>query len=185
MAPLALALHLAVAAPGLPPRLDPGPFRPTELAAASAGVFAGDLLVAGAGYLTLQLFARGALDPNAANFRRTAYGLGAAALLVPPLTAVLLGRWARAEPASGAAWKALLLATVGNVAAVAVGLAASPHYWVIVPVQLLAVAAGTSIGLHWGPARRERERAPEARRAPEPAGTEAATRLPRAQCAVG
>jgi hypothetical protein len=151
MAPLALALNLALASPGLAPPLDPGPFQRSELAASSLGVFAGDALVIGAGYLTLQLFASGAIDPSARNFRRAAYGLGAAALVVPPLAAVLLARWARADPASGSTWKALLLATVGQAAALAAGIAASPHLWVIVPVQLVAIGVGTTLGLHWGP----------------------------------
>jgi hypothetical protein len=151
VASLALALHLALASPGLAPRLDSGPFGASELAAASGGVFAGDLAVLGAGYLTLRLFANDTLDPSATNFRRAAYALGAAALVVPPLTAVLLARWARREPADGAAWKALLLATAGHLAALGVGIVASPHYWVILPVQLVAVGVGTSLGLHWGP----------------------------------
>jgi hypothetical protein len=46
---------------------------------------------------------------------------------------------------------ALLLATAGQVAALAAGYAASPRFWVIVPAQLLAVGFGATIGLHWGP----------------------------------
>jgi hypothetical protein len=159
MAPLALAIQLALASPGLVPPLDPGPFQGSELAASSAGVFIGDALVLGAGYATLQLFANDSIDPSATNFRRAAYGLSAAALITPPIVAALLARWARVEPASGSTWKALLLATLGHVGALAVGVAASPHFWVILPVQLLAVGVGTTVGLHWGP--RER-RAPAA-----------------------
>jgi hypothetical protein len=162
MAPLALALNLALASPGLAPPLDPGPFQRSELAASSLGVFAGDALVLGSGYLTLQLFANGTIDPSARNFRRAAYALGAAALVVPPLAAVLLARWARAEPASGSFWKALLLATVGHAAALAAGIAAAPHLWVIVPVQLVGIGFGSTVGLHWGPrARQQRAVGPE------------------------
>lgn len=173
MAPLALVLHLALASPGassgLLPPLDPGPFRGRELAAASGGVFVGDALVVGGGYLTLKLFANGTLSPSASNFRTAAYVLAASALVVPPLTGVLFARWARKGPASGAFWKALLLASVGQVAALGAGYAASPHLWVVLPVQLVAISAGASLGLHWGPRARV---APAERRAvqrgPEP-----------------
>lgn len=187
MLPLALALHLAAASPGLVPTLDPGPFQGRELAAASVGVLSGDALVIAGGYLTLQLFANGTLDPSATNFRRAAYGLAATALLVPPLTAVLLARWARAEPASGATWKAFLLAAFGHGAALAAGLAASPRFWVVIPVQLLAVTLGTSLGLHWGPrARAAPARAPEVRGEPqEPRPPDATAILAARQCAVG
>jgi hypothetical protein len=168
MAPLALALNLALASPGLAPPLDPGPFRGAELAASSLGVFAGDAAVLGAGYLTLQLFANGTFEPNARNFRRAAYALGATALVVPPLVAVLLARWARVEPASGATWKALLLATLGHAAALAAGIAASPRFWVIVPVQLVAIGVGATVGLHWGP-RGGRQRAVEPEVGSQPA----------------
>jgi hypothetical protein len=153
VAPLALALQLALASPGLTPRLDldPGPFGAAELAAASGGVFVGDVAVLGAAYLTLKLFANDTFDPSATNFRRAAYALGVAAVVIPPLTAVLLARWARREPADGATWKAMLLATAGQLAALGVGIATSPHYWAVLPVQLVAIAAGTSLGLHWGP----------------------------------
>jgi hypothetical protein len=165
VAPLALALHVALASPGLVPRLeDPGPFSASELAAASVGAFAGDVAVIGSTYLTLQLFANDVLDPNAQNFRRAAYVLGATAVLIPPLTAVLLARWVRREPASGAAWKAMLLATAAQLAAIGVGIAAWPHYWVMLPVQLVTIGVGTSLGLHWGPrARDARARSPDAR----------------------
>jgi hypothetical protein len=180
MAPLFLALNLALASPGLAAPLDPGPFQRSELAASSLGVFAGDALVLGSGYLTLQLFANGTLDPSARNFRRAAYVLGAAALVVPPLTAVLLGRWARAEPASGSFWKALLLASVGHAAALAAGIAASPHVWVVIPVQLVAIGVGTTVGLHWGPrGRPQRAIEPEAgSQPPDPAPAAGAS----AQC---
>jgi hypothetical protein len=172
VAPLALALGLTLASPGLAPPLDPGrdpgPFQATELAAASVGVFAGDALVLGAAYGTLQLFANDTFDPSAQNFRRAAYVLGLTALVVPPLTAVLLARWARHEPASGATWKAMLLASLGHVAALAVGIAATPHYWVVLPVQLVAIGLGASLGLHWGPRRRAavEQRAPDVRLEP-------------------
>jgi hypothetical protein len=150
MAPLALALHLALAsspAPGVA-QAAPGPFRGGELVRASAGALGGDLAVLGAGYLTLQLFAGGAIDPTAANFRHAAYALAASALVVPPLVAVAL---ARLGPDSrGSFWRALLLASAGQAVAIAAGLVAAPHFWVIVPVQLAAVSAGTSYGLHWG-----------------------------------
>lgn len=152
MAPLALALHLALASagpPSLAPTLDPGPFRGSELALASVGVLAGDVAVLGAGYLTLQLFAGGAVSPTATNFRRAAYALAGTALVVPPLTAVLLARLS-GRTASRGFWKALVLASVGHAAALAAGYAAAPHFWVLLPVQLLAVSVGTSLGLHWG-----------------------------------
>jgi hypothetical protein len=160
MLPLALALHLAAAAPGpsLVPMLDPGPFQGGEIAASSLGVVAGDALVVGAGFLTLQLFANGTLFPSASNFRRAAYATGVSSLVVPPLTAALLARWARTNPASGSLWKALLLATAGQAIALGAGYLAAPRFWVILPVQLVTVAVGTTIGLHWGP----RARAPEA-----------------------
>lgn len=169
MGTLALALHLVLGSPGfVPPLEDPGPFQGSELAASSVGVFAGDALVLGAGYYTLQLFANDTFDPNAGNFRRAAYAIGAAALVVPPLVAVLLARWARAEPASGAAWKALLLATLGHVAALGAGIAASPHIWVILPVQLVAIGVGATVGLHWGPRRAEVRAARPTAGAPPP-----------------
>jgi hypothetical protein len=187
MTAFALVLHLALAAPTLVPPLDPAPLRGREIMAASVGVVAGDALVLGAAWFTLQLFARGTLDPTATNFRRAAYGLGAAALVVPPLTAVLLARWARSGPAYGATWKALLLAMAGHAAALAAGVSASPHLWVVMPVQLVAVGLGTSLGLHWGarprapPARVQDVRSePEAPRPPEPAAL-----LGARQCAVG
>jgi hypothetical protein len=175
MSALALVLHLALASPGLPPpglapRLDPGPFGGGELLASSLGVLAGDAAVVGAAYYTLRLFANGTIDPSAENFRRTAYAFGVAALVVPPLTAVLLARWARAEPASGATWKAMLLAVVGQTAAFAAGYALAPRFWVVLPVQLIAIGAGTTLGLHWGSSPRgSYEPPPDARREPAPA----------------
>ncbi len=156
MSALALALHLVLAAPGpglppsLAPRLDPGPFQGRELAAASLGIVAGDAAVVAAAYYTLQLYANGALRPTAANFRTTAYAFGAAAVLVPPLAAVLLTRLFRAEPASGAVWKALLLAVAGQALALGAGYLAWPSYWVILPAQLLAIDSAATVGLHWG-----------------------------------
>lgn len=157
MSALALALHLVLAAPGAgipaglaPPPLDPGPFEARELVASSLGVVAGDALVIGGTLYTLKLFARGTIPPSADNFRSFAYGLGIAALVVPPLTAVLLARWFRAEPASGAVWKALLLAVAGEAAALAAGYYTTPNFWVIPVVQVLTIGAGTTLGLHWG-----------------------------------
>lgn len=159
MSALALVLQLVLTAPGpatpmgLAPRLDPGPFQGRELVASSLGVLVGDAAVIGGAYYTLRLFANGTIRPSADNFRSFAYGLGVATLVVPPLTAVLLARWARAEPASGATWKALLLALAGQSVALAAGYYASPRFWVVPPVQIIAVGAGTSLGLHWGHAR--------------------------------
>jgi len=197
MAPLALVLHLALATadlatPDLVVLRDPGPFQGSELAAASVGVVAGDALVIGAGYLTLQLFAKGTFEPTAGNFRTAAYALGASALLVPPLTAALFARWARAEPASGALWKAMLLAAGAQAVALAAGVAASPRFWVILPVQLVGIGLAASLGLHWGPraaapSRPEMRResgAAERPREREP-GDSAPTALRPAQCAVG
>jgi hypothetical protein len=155
MSALALALHLVLAAPGpapagLVPPLDPGPFQGRELVASTLGVIAGDAAVLGGAYLALRLFANGTIEPNAQNFRSLAYAVGVASLLVPPLTAVLLARWARVEPASGAVWKAYLLALAGQVAALAAGYYASPRLWVVPPVQIVAIGMGTSLGLHWG-----------------------------------
>ncbi len=185
MSALALVLHLALASPGLPPpglapRLDPGPFGGGELLASSVGVLAGDAAVVGGAYYTLRLFANGTLDPSAKNFRRTAYAFGTAAILVPPLTAVLLARWARAEPASGATWKALVLALVGQGAALAAGYALAPHYWVVLPAQVIAIGAGTTLGLHWGSGRRAAHAPPpDARREPaDPGRSEGAARAP-------
>jgi hypothetical protein len=194
MAPLALVLHLALAA-GTPdvavapsslppeagadrgPRLEltlpptsggPRPFRAGEVVSAALGGLAGDALVIGAGYLALQLFANGTIDPSAVNFRRAAYGLGVAALVVPPLTSVLLAKLGGGPHARGGFWKALLLATAGQAAALAAGYFASPHFWVVLPVQALALSLGTSFGLHWGayPRARAAEATPAA--GPEP-----------------
>lgn len=158
---LALALHLALASPGLDPvamgtptlapRLDPGPFSRGELMLASAGTLAGDALVVGGGYLALTMFANGTLQPTAGNFRTTAYILAASAVLVPPLTAVLLARLGGRGPLAGAMWKAVLLAAAGEATALAAGYLAAPHFWVVLPVQLATVSLGTSLGLHWGP----------------------------------
>ncbi len=152
MLALALALDL-VAAPvnaAVPP-LDPGPFDGAELAASSLGAVAGDALVVGAGLLTLQLFAQDAFYPSAPNFRRAAYAMAFSSLVVPPLTAVLIGRLARAQPAAGSVWKALLLATAGQAIALGAGYLAAPQFWVFLPVQLVTVAIGTTLGFHWGP----------------------------------
>ncbi|HET8539780.1 MAG TPA: hypothetical protein VFL83_07895 [Anaeromyxobacter sp.] len=146
-----------------PRRLDPGPFRAGEIAGAALGVFAGDAAVLGSGYLALQLFATGTIRPTATNFRRAVYGLGVAALVVPPLTAVLVARLMGGPAAPGGYWKALLLASLGQAAALAVGYLAAPHLWIVLPVQAIAVSVGASYGLHWGGGRR---------RAVEPTGPE-------------
>jgi hypothetical protein len=184
MSAIALALHLVLAAPsstvpaGLAPRLDPGPFQGREVVASTLGVLAGDALVIGGAYYTLTLFANGTIRPSADNFRSFAYGLGVAALLVPPLTAVLLTRWFRAEPATGNFWKALLLATAGQAAALAAGYYASPRFWVIPAVQMIAVGGGATVGLHWGGGRAAAP-GPETRREPaEPPPQAATARLP-------
>jgi hypothetical protein len=152
---LAVALHLALAAPpvapiGLVPQLDPGPFQGRELVASSVGVLAGDALLIGGAYEVLQLFASGAFQPTAVNFRTAAYAFGAAALVLPPLTAVFFTRLVRADPAYGAVWKAILLAFAGQVVALSAGYLAYPKFWVVLPVQLIAIGVGTSVGLHWG-----------------------------------
>ncbi|HEX9053105.1 MAG TPA: hypothetical protein VF841_21435 [Anaeromyxobacter sp.] len=155
-----------------PRELDPGPFRPGELVGATFGAFAGDALVLAAGYETLQLFASGAFSPSATNFRRAVYGFGAAALLVPPLTSVLLAKLGAGPHASGSFWKALLLASVGQAAALAAGYYAAPHFWVVLPVQVVALSVGASLGLHWGPSGARAIEAPDepdAARAPDPA----------------
>lgn len=180
MSALALALQLVLAAPGPAtpmglPRLDPGPFQGGELAAASLGVLAGDAVVIAGAYYTLRLFANGTIRPSADNFRSFAYGAGVAALVVPPLTAVLLARWVRSEPASGATWKALLLALAGQTVALAAGYYASPRFWVVPPVQIVAVGVGTTLGFHWGHVRGVTVE-PDVRREPvdpPPAGTAA------------
>jgi hypothetical protein len=185
MAPLALALHLVAAAPAglapppapagapslapslappLAPRLDPGPFASGELALASAGAIGGDVLVLGSGYLALRLFANGTFAPTAGNFRRAAYAFGAAALLVPPLAAAGLARAGARGPLAGTFWRALLLGTVAQAAALAAGYYGAPHLWLVLPVQLVGVSLGTSYGLHWGSRRAPAARAP----APEP-----------------
>lgn len=153
MAALALVLQLALASPALSPQppLDPGPFQGRELAAAGLGVLAGDALVLGLGYATLQLFANDTFSPSADNFRTAAFALAGAALLLPPLGATLAARLARVNPAAGGFWKALLLSSLGHAAALGAGYLAAPRFWVFIPVQLAGVAAGSTVGLHWGP----------------------------------
>lgn len=153
MVAFALALELVLASPALAPqpRFDPGPFQGRELAAAGLGVIAGDALVAGLGYATLQLFASDTFAPTAGNFRTAAFALAGAALVLPPLGASLAARFARASPAAGSFWKAFLLSSLGHAAALGVGYVAAPRFWVILPVQLAGVAVGSSVGLHWGP----------------------------------
>ncbi len=169
---IALALHLAAAAapslaPALPPPHDPGPFEGGELIASGLGALGGDALIVGAGYATLQMFANGALQPNAHSFRNAAFLLAGAAVIVPPLTAALLGKLARSPPASGSFWKAFALATAGHAIALGAAYVAYPRFWVFLPVELVAVAAGTSVGLHWGHRAHVEASAP---RREEPAG---------------
>lgn len=164
MVAFALALHLVVAVPSVAPRLDPGPFQGGELAAASLGLLAGDALVLGLSYATLRLFANDTFAPTAGNFRNAAFVLGGVALLVPPLLAVLGGRLARAGPASGSVWRALLLSAIGQAASLAVGYLAAPRFWAVIPAQLALVTSGTTVGLHWGPRSPLRETRGEAPR---------------------
>ncbi len=147
--------------------LDHGPFRSGELIGSSLGVLAGDAAVLALAYGTYQLFVSGAVSPSVGNFRLAAYGLAGAALLLPPLGAVLGGGMGRAGPTPGAHWKAFLLSLVGHAAALMVGYFTAPNYWAMLPVQLATMSTGTSFGLHWGPRARGME--PEARRAPTPA----------------
>jgi hypothetical protein len=158
-----LSIPHPVTAPASAAGLDPGPFRPPELVGAGAGVLAGDALWLGAALGTFHLFTGGTVSPTASHFRNAALGLGTAALILPPLGAVLGGMMARTGPAYGAAWKAFLLAFVGQAAALTTGFLVAPAYWVILPIQLALMTAGTSVGLHWGGAP---GRASEARREP-------------------
>ncbi len=169
MVALALVLQLAAASPALAPQppLDAGPLQGRELAAGGLGVLAGDALVLGLGYATLQLFASDTFAPSASNFRTAAFVLAGAALVLPPLGASLAARLARVNPAAGGFWKALLLSTVGHAAALGAGYLAAPRFWIIIPVQLAGVATGSSLGLHWGPrARPVLRQAPGGRAAP-------------------
>jgi hypothetical protein len=151
--PLAARPALAIPAaprPELAPRLR-GPFGGAELALAGIGALAGDALVLGLGYGALQLFAHGAIQPTAPNFRRAAYVMGAAALVVPPLLAVLGARLATGR--QGSFWRALLLATAGQALALGAGYLASPQLWTVLPAQLAVVTTGASLGLRWGAGR--------------------------------
>lgn len=132
----------------LAPRLR-GPFGGKELVMAGLGALAGDALVLGVGYGTLQLFANDVIDPSAQNFRRAAFALAGAALVVPPLLAVLSARLV-AGPDARSLWKGLLLATAGHALALATAYWAGPNVWAFLPAQLAAVSAGTSVGLRWG-----------------------------------
>ncbi|WP_242346827.1 hypothetical protein [Anaeromyxobacter terrae] len=153
MVAFALALQLVAASPTFAPQPAPdaGLFQGRELAAAGLGVLAGDALVVGLGYATLQLFANDTFSPTAGNFRTAAFALAGAALVLPPLGATVAARLVRVSPAAGAFWKALLLASLGHAAALGAGYLAAPRFWVVIPVQLAGVAAGSSLGLHWGP----------------------------------
>lgn len=144
--------------------LDPGPFRTGELAWSGAGLLAADVAVIGLAYGTLRLFTSGSVDASVGNFRRAAYGLAAATLLLPPLGAVLGGMLGRDGPSAGSAWKAFALSLVGHAASLLVGYLAAPNYWAVLPVQLATMTTGTSVGLHWGP----RARVLDARDAPRP-----------------
>jgi hypothetical protein len=148
----------------VPPELDRGPYRAREVAGATLGAFAGDALVIGSGYWALQMMASGSIAPTAAHFRHTFYALGIGSLVVPPAMAVLTARLFGGPSAPGGIWKAMLLATAGQAVALAAGYYAAPRFWVVLPVQVLAVSLGTSLGLHWGPHRAER---PAAEPAPD------------------
>lgn len=168
---VAASATTAALAPAPPPRLsaitlapqqlDHGPFRPGELAAATIGAFAGDAIVLGSGYLALQMFASGQLSPTAAHFRHAVYGLGVSALVLPPLTAVLMAKLTGSR-GRGSFLKAMLLATAGQAAALAAGYYFAPHFWVVLPVQAIALSVGTSVGLHWGRGRAPAADSPEA-----------------------
>ena len=60
------------------------------------------------------------------------------ALVVPPVTAALLARIVGGPGAPGGLWKAILLATAGQVAALTAGYLAAPRFWVVLPVQAVA-----------------------------------------------
>jgi hypothetical protein len=150
-----------------PPRtrtLEQGPFTGRELAASGAGVLLGDAAVIGLAYGTFRLFTSHTVSSSATHFRHAAMGLGGATLLVPPLAAVLGGSLARVGPARGAPWKAFLLSLLGHALALGVGYRLAPNYWAILPVQLATMTAGTSFGLHWGPALAAPPDRPAARR---------------------
>ncbi len=125
-------------------------FQGGELAAAGAGALAGDALVFAEVYGTLQLFASRAVPVTASNMRSAAYALGISALLVPPLLSSSFAAWAWRGPHDGAFWKAFLLATAGQAAALAAGWLLAPAYWAILPIQLVAVPLGSAAGLSWG-----------------------------------
>lgn len=155
-ASLALRVPMPPPGPSLVPSLrarDLGAFQPLELTAAAAGASLGDVAVLGAGYGTLQLFAHGAIPVTASNMRNAALALGVSALIVPPLLASALAAWARRGAGDGAWWKSLLLAGAGQALALAAGVAFSPAYWAMLPVQLALVPLAASAGLHWGPGR--------------------------------
>lgn len=206
--PLALALLVAavpaqgggpartgagVVAPALafvPPAPDPARrlvddgFHPRELAGAGAGVVLGDLAVAATGYATLQLFAHGAIQPNADNFRHVAYALGVTALVLPPLLSTLGSNWLK-PGGRGSLGRAVLLGIAAQVAAGLVGYAAAPNYWIALPVQIVAVTVTTPLGLHWG-ARRAARRVPSERReAARAPAAPAAQALLSGTCPVG
>jgi hypothetical protein len=161
----------------LGPGPQPNPFGGKELAMAGLGAVAGDAIVIGAGYGVLQLFAHDTIDPTAANFRRAAFLTMGAALVIPPLLAVLSARLVTPRYA-GALWKALLLAGAGHALALAAGYWASPQLWAFLPAQLVGVTAGTSFGLHWGPRAHPRLDAPAPRGAPRVSGAATARAAP-------
>jgi hypothetical protein len=173
------APSLAANAP-LAPRLERGAFGAEELFGAAAGTALGDLAIFAAGWATLQLFANDTLSPSANNFRRTAYAFGLAALLVPPLTATLFGNWASPGPRGGL-FRAWLIGIVAQAASAVAGIAAAPHYWVVLPVQLVTVTVGTSLGLHWGRRAPREDPAPPAPPTPAPI----VRRAPAGTCPIG
>jgi hypothetical protein len=175
-----LAPSMPTAVP-LSPRLERGPFGAEELFGAAGGIALGDLAIAAAGWATLKLFANDTISPNANNFRRTAYAFGLAALLVPPLTATLFGNWASPGPRGGL-FRAWLIGIAAQAASAFAGIVAAPHYWVVLPVQLITVTVGTSLGLHWG------QRPPSAEDAAPPAPAAPAPvvmRAPAGTCPIG
>jgi hypothetical protein len=156
----------------IPRELDLGPFRPGAMAGAALGAFAGDALVLGSGFWALQMFANGTLAPTASHFRHTVYALGVGALVVPPLTAVLLARLVGGPGVRGGFWRALALASLGEVVALAAGYYAAPKFWVVLPVQAVAMSLGASFGLHGGAHGRA---APDPADAPPDDGAEGAS----------
>lgn len=154
VAALLLASRPDLQVPRPPPSgasLDPGAFRAGELLGAGAGVLAGDALFLASAWGTYRLFVDGQVPATASSFRTAGITLATAALLLPALGATLGARLGGAGPGGGAAWKAFLLSLLANTGALAAAFLAMPAVWVALPVQLAAMTAGASLGLHWGP----------------------------------